>query len=164
MVKSFLVCVCSDTGSVVHVLAHCLWQLSELRSDTSGPMARLHWFLELLGHTRNVATGVVPLSSQAQTLNKVWSKLVTLRRLHKLVYFLWCFSPALLTHHAPCPLPPSKNYWTFSLPYYLNVCVIAFAGCGTVSACRHHGCQPLDINSTFTWPWPWPHLVEGDIE
>lgn len=60
-------CICYDVESV---LAHCLWQLVELRSDTSGPMARLHWLLELLGHTRNIATGVVPLCPQKGNLNK----------------------------------------------------------------------------------------------
>ncbi|KAK7480036.1 hypothetical protein BaRGS_00028769, partial [Batillaria attramentaria] len=59
-----------DEDTLLYVLAHCLWMLVENRTETSGPMARLNWIVELLGHTRNIAAGAVPLSSPTQTLGK----------------------------------------------------------------------------------------------
>ena len=70
-VKEHCVLLCVSDGQVLVVLTHCFWRLVEQRTDTSGPMARLNWLLELLGHTRNVITGVMPLTSPSQTLRNV---------------------------------------------------------------------------------------------
>lgn len=56
--------------SLLYILAHCFWKLVSNRTETSGPMARLNWLVELLGHTRNMASGAVPLSSPSQSLAK----------------------------------------------------------------------------------------------
>ncbi|XP_070176499.1 focadhesin-like [Littorina saxatilis] len=61
-----------SSDAMLYMLAHCFWLVVEQRSatDLSGPMARLNWLLELLGHTRNVVTGAVPLTSSEQSLKK----------------------------------------------------------------------------------------------
>ncbi|CAL1526989.1 unnamed protein product, partial [Lymnaea stagnalis] len=91
-----------DMGMLL--LSHCLVAYSKRRDDPSGPVARQQWFLELLGHTRTVVTGAMPLAETAPSKDKVIScvgNIVTAAVLAMTYpvnpdHVLWGFSDALL--------------------------------------------------------------------
>ncbi|KAL8620364.1 hypothetical protein ACOMHN_060273 [Nucella lapillus] len=56
--------------AAAYSLAHCLWSVVAQRKESCGPMERLNWLVELLGHSRNIATRAVPLPCPTQTLDK----------------------------------------------------------------------------------------------
>jgi len=41
------------------------------KSEFTGVLQRIQWFIELLGHIRNIATGVITLTDDVKDLSKV---------------------------------------------------------------------------------------------
>ncbi|XP_041369730.1 focadhesin-like [Gigantopelta aegis] len=62
---------CCNDPVIQGLLAHCFYQSMFVKVDCTGTLPRLQWLLELMGHVKNIATGTVTLSEQAQPLNQV---------------------------------------------------------------------------------------------
>ncbi|KAK3602758.1 hypothetical protein CHS0354_027755 [Potamilus streckersoni] len=55
-----------DKDYVLWLLTHCFHGVAKLQNEFTNVMKRLQWLLELLGHTRNIATGVFALSDSVK--------------------------------------------------------------------------------------------------
>ncbi|XP_071151184.1 focadhesin-like [Mytilus edulis] len=55
-----------DTADVTRLLQCTLYQVLHCQSDYTGTIQCVQWFLELLGHTRNISNGVMEISKDVQ--------------------------------------------------------------------------------------------------
>ena len=47
---------------ILQLLQNTLYQVLQCESEFTGTIQCVHWFLELLGHSRNIANGVMEVS------------------------------------------------------------------------------------------------------
>lgn len=61
----------SDTPELHALFYHTFWHISQSSAKSHGVLNQLQWLLELLGHTRNLATGAITLSDKVKDKKKV---------------------------------------------------------------------------------------------
>lgn len=61
----------SDTPELHALFYHTFWHISQSSAKSHGVLNKLQWLLELLGHTRNLATGAITLSDKVKDKKKV---------------------------------------------------------------------------------------------
>lgn len=70
-------CFCSEKNTVLGLLVQCFHQTSLATGQSTSVIPRLQWFLELMGHTKNIA--VETLSLRVENTDQALPQVISAR-------------------------------------------------------------------------------------
>ncbi|XP_022331606.2 focadhesin-like [Crassostrea virginica] len=107
-IDSTLNCPESDTPELNSLFNHAFWHVRQSSAESNGDLHCRQWLLELLGHTRNLATGAVTLAENVKDKQKVIQSAVRLAASAITIWtssstaLIYNINPDYLTNIYPC--------------------------------------------------------------
>ncbi|XP_050400636.1 focadhesin isoform X2 [Patella vulgata] len=129
-----------DRTVIFNIVSHCFYSVNLCKSELTGPMNQLQWLLELLGHIRNLAIGVIKLENTAPPLKQA-------------VEFIIGIASAAISLWTSCTTSYMIGIKANLLLYDDNLTIDNDVDIDVISLSRCLQCLPIVISHLKTEPW-----------